>query len=315
MISVASSFAGECVLVTGAGGFIGSHLVRRLASDGARVLAFARDKKKRLQGSKARIVGVDVTDAAAVKKIVVDFQPNSVFHLAALTKVERDAGLVAKMSETNVGGTINAIEACIAAGSVEAFVNTGTCEEYGNIDVPFSEEMVPRPPSPYAASKAAATTFCTMYHDSFGFPSLTLRPFFTYGPGQGEGRFLPELIKAALAGKEFAMTGGKQTREYNYVDDIVEGYLLAAREKRALGQVINLGCGHEISVIEMARKVVALVGKGSLKPGVVPYRDNEVWRLFCSNEKARKLLGWKPKTGLDEGLRKTIEWYSRNSKQ
>ena len=166
------------------------------------------------------------------------------------------------------------------------------------------------PPSPYSASKASSEMLCRVYQEAYGFPIVFLRPFNVYGEGQAPPMLIPELIHSCLKGEDIKLTEGKQTREWNYVKDIVSAMVLAAQKKEAVGRVINIGSGKEYTIRELVVKILELMGN-PIQPlfGALPYREYEIWRMFCDNSLARELLGWEPKFSLEAGLERTISWY------
>lgn len=306
---------GKRVLITGADGFIGSHLARHLMAENAEIHALMikdfniiriQDVVKQLN-----IWHADLRDYESIRHCLKNSKPQIVFHLASLTNVNRDKTLIDAMYEVNLRGTANLIKAIIEEDiDIKMFINTGSCEEYGDSPVPFHEELKERPVSPYSASKVAATYFCKMVYKTMGVPTVTVRPFLTYGPHQDKHMFIPSVIHHCLIGKNLSMTKGEQTREFNYVDDIAEGFLRVAACPEAIGEIINIGNGTEYVIKEIAQKIVSMMGDPiKLAVGALPYRPGEAKRFFCSNEKAKRLLGWAPKIGLDEGLAKTIRWY------
>ncbi len=300
------------ILITGAEGFIGSHLTRRLAAEGAEVAALVLPGAdlSRLTGleDKVRVHPVDITDEAGVKELVEEARPEVVFHLAAFTDVGRSWEKLDQALSVNLGGTVNLIKA-LSEGKCRMMVATCTAETYGKNTPPFREEMALDPLSPYSFSKAAATRLCRMAPASLGVPTVILRLFLAYGPGQGEERFLPQLIRAGTDGRPFKMTEGKQTREYTYIDDVVEGFLLAAEKGKGEGEVYNLGSGEEIAVGRLVPLVGEILGREiALDPNLLPYRPNEIMRLIGDHSRIRKELGWKAKVGLREGLERTVEW-------
>lgn len=310
---------GKRVLVTGATGFIGSHLARRLCKEGAEVHVLLRkgSDKFRIKDIVGNLVSWygDLTDYQSLCSCIKNSKPQIIFHLATFRNVERDVKLIDFMIDTNIKGTVNLLRSVIDEKiALECFINTGTCEEYGDVSAPFHEDRKEMPVSPYSASKVAATYFCQMIHKTMELPIVTLRPFLSYGPYQDtDMMFIPSLINHCLEGKDFPMTEGNQTREFNYVDDIVDAYILAAECQNAVGEIINIGNGIEYRIKDVAEKIVKMMGNPiRLLIGAMPKRAGETKHFFCSNEKAKRLLGWAPKTSLDAGLRKTIEWYENN---
>lgn len=304
------------VLVTGISGFIGSYLARRLAEEGAEVYGLIRNSSNlwRIKDLKNQIDlrYADLTDFESVRKAVQDIKPQKVFHLAAYVDVSRSFEVMDDMVEVNIKGTLNLLRALVGSG-YDCFINTGTCEEYGDNLVPFLEEQVPNPVSLYSASKVATTMFCQMLHKTKGLPIITLRPFLTYGPRQESNMLIPSLIKKALKGEALEMTEGEQTREFNYVDDIVDGFIKASITPEAIGEIINIGNGLEYKIKEVVEIILKLMNS-SVKPkfGALAYRPGETWHFYCDNTKAKEILGWKPKVSLEDGLRMTINWFQKH---
>jgi len=306
------------VLVTGAEGFIGSHLCSRLVREGARVAALACPGAdlSRLSNlsDKISINSLDVREIDRLKEFVAAEKPQRIFHLAAITDVDRSWDSLPMVTDVNLGGTINLLRA-LSSIDYEILITTCTAEAYGRNPAPFLEEMPLDPISPYSFSKAAASSFCRMAAASLGASVRVLRLFLVYGPGQGEERFLPQLIRAALTGQSFRMTAGEQTREYTYIDDVVEGFLLAARKGHGEGEVYNLGSGQEISLKSLVEKVGEITGKKvKLDGDILPYRENEIRRFFGDHRLAFKSLVWRAETSLEDGLARTIDWYQQNYK-
>ncbi len=313
------SLQGKKVLVTGAFGFIGSHLSRSLLKEGAEVYALVRK-----ESSQDRVKDIiedikvyfgDIRDYSAVSSCVKDSKPQIIFHLAALRDVRRDLELVNAVIDVNIKGLVNLVNAAVKGKiSLECFINTGTCEEYGDLTVPFSEGRRESPVSPYSFSKVSATYFSQMVFKTEGLPMVTLRPFLTYGPFQDRDMFIPSLISHCLEGRDFKMTRGDQTREFNYVDDIVDAYLRAAVCKEAIGEVINIGNGIEYRIRSVAEKILDYMGRPvNLLIGKLDKRIGEPEHFFCRNDKAKRILNWLPKVSLDRGLQKTINWYKNYS--
>ena len=300
--------SGERVLVTGGSGFIGSTLVEELVRRGADVtcLLLPSDRATYLGEvrQEIRICRADLTDLEAVRAAVSAARPEAVFHLAAVgvADVRVDPALAVRV---NVEGTLNLLTAL--QGNYRAFVNTGTCHEYGGNEPPFREDQNPSPELPYAITKTAAWHFCNRYHRTVGWPIVTLRPFSVYGPRQAPNTFIPACIRAAQRGCDFDMTLGEQTRDCVYVDDIVEGFILAATVPEAIGGTFNLCTSREVPLYRIAQAIVEQMGHPiAIHRGALPYREGEIWRLVGDNTRARETLGWEPRVPLGEGLRRTI---------
>jgi len=307
---------GRRVLVTGASGFIGSHVARAVTAEGAETYALLEPPSEAAPGrltdlaDRLRFVDADLTDPDALRIAVGKADADIVLHLAAFTHVGRSFSNVDECLQTNVAGTVNLLHALQDTG-YRRFVYTSTSEVYGDVDVPFREGGPVNPISPYAVTKYAAELMCRMFHRAHGWPIVVLRPFNAYGPAQDPDRIIPEVIVCAIRGEDVRMTEGTQTREFNYVEDIAEGFVLAAAAGDEVeGEIINLACGEEHSMRDVANPILELMGhpvKALL--GAIPHRPTEIWRMYGDNERARDLLGWKPTRSLREGLQQTIDWY------
>lgn len=302
------------VLVTGASGFLGAHLVAALLGRGIEPHLLGR------RPADAAIVGprgaglplhrADLADAEAVAAAVRAVRPEVVFHLGAYTSVDRAWSHQGAVLRDNVLGTSHLLDACLEVG-VGRFVNVGTCEEYGDRPVPFAEDDAPEPVSPYSAGKAYTTLLCRMLARTQGFPAVCLRPFLSYGPGQAPTRFVPQAIAAALARRPFPMTTGEQTREWNYAPDLAQGILAAGERPGLEGEVVNVACGEEVPVIDLARRIFQIAGAplDLIRAGALPHRPGETPRFFADTRKCREMLGYSPSVGIGEGLLRTVTWY------
>ena len=306
---------GKRVLVTGGSGFIGSHLVHRLLADGAEVGITVRYgnvmKNERLRDcwNDLRVIEADLRNRGALEAGFREFPPEVVFHLAAYNHVGQSFVQVEECFDVNAKGTANLLDMC---GSVEKFVYTSTSEVYGHqTEVPFVETMCPEPISPYAITKYAGELYCHMKERIGGGPSVAvLRPFNTFGPYQSAKAVIPELIVNCLRGVPIQTTKGEQTREFNYVGNIVDGLVLAAMHTGKVEGVMNLAAGEEVPIRDLVTKIAELTDTQSrIEIGALPYRPTEIWRMYADSTRARQTLGWEPRVFLEEGLKKTIDWF------
>jgi len=299
--------------VTGASGFIGSHLTRLLIDEGADVIAVSRynsiERNVRLIPiwEEIEIIEADLRNIDSLQ-ILGRRKFDFVFHLAAYNHVGNSFKHVGEALETNCNGTANLLE---TLDNYEKLVYISTSEVYGLQDsVPFKENQFPRPLSPYSVGKYAGELYSLMKYNQSGQSVTVLRPFNAFGPYQSTRAVIPELIEKNLKGVPVLTTEGKQTREFNFVSDLTEGMLLAALSENAVGEVINLGTGEDIAICDVATLIHQKTGSVSeLKIGELPTRPNEIWKMRSDATKAQKLLGWEPKVSFEEGLDITIEWF------
>lgn len=313
------SLRDRTILVTGAGGFIGSALTERLVQEGARVRAFVRYNSRGAAGwidafdpdvrAQLTIVSGDLKDPVAVRRAVDGCEV--VFHLGALVAIPYSYIHPLDFVQTNVVGTAHVLDACHATG-VRRLVNTSTSEVYGSASsVPIGETHPLVGQSPYAASKIAADQLAESYHRSFDLPVVTVRPFNTYGPRQSARAVVPAIASQCLASRNVKLGSLHPTRDLTYVDDTVDGFVRAATAKDAIGQVVNLGSGREISIGDLADTLVRVCGGKSMierDDQRVRPSGSEVDRLCADNDRARRLLGWEPRVALDDGLVRTVTW-------
>ena len=301
-MTTGSAWNGRRVLVTGAGGLLGAALCRRLLDEGAVVAGTVRRRS-----APAGVLALpcmlehgpwldEVLDAAA---------PEVVFHLASPIDLGRDAALLDSLWGPIVRASLQLAERCLRQGL--RLVHVGTCEEYGAVEAPFAEHQVVRPVCPYGVAKTAATAG-VLGLVGRGLRGNVVRPFLTYGPGQGTRGLLGGAVEAAKAGRPFPMTSGGQTRELNFVDDQVEGLLRAAGDE-AVGTLLNLGGGQELPVRTLAETVFEVAGRdpGLVRAGELPDRPGERARFCGDHRLATELLGPWRRTPLREGLRRTLE--------
>lgn len=312
------------VLVTGAGGFIGSHLTERLVDLGANVRALLHYNALGVWGwldqspvrDAIQVVAGDVTDRDSVRQAMQDRE--IVFHLAALIAIPYSYQAPASYIQTNIGGTLNVLQVARDA-SVECVVHTSTSEVYGTAQcVPIDEAHPLKGQSPYSASKIGADKMAEAFHRSFGLPVVTVRPFNTFGPRQSARAVIPTIITQLLDGQTVRLGNTRPTRDLNFVANTVDGFVLAASTSAAIGHTINLGSGREISIGDLAQLIASLMDKPISIEGEdarVRPEGSEVERLLADNRLARELLGWEPSVNLEEGLRRTIAWIQRHQER
>lgn len=319
-----SGFTDKWILVTGAGGFIGSHLVERLVRDGGKVRAMVHYNSRNDWGllellpkevlAEVEVVSGDVQDPFSVRSAVKG--SGVVYHLASLIAIPYSYVAPQTYVATNVMGAINVMQAALAE-AVERVVHTSTSECYGTAQyVPIDEKHPLQAQSPYAASKIGADMIAESYWRSFGLPVTTIRPFNTYGPRQSARAVIPTIICQALSGGEVRLGALAPTRDLNYIDDTVEGFIKVGTCSAVVGQVTNIGSGREISIGELVQLILRIMGSNNrvvCEEQRVRPQKSEVERLLCDGEKARQVLGWQPRVSLEEGLRRTIEWVKSNS--
>ncbi len=312
---------GKKVLVTGAGGFIASHLSEALVCLKADVRAMVHYNALGRSGwldsspekSKMEIVAGDITDEDCMLELMRDRE--IVFHLASLIAIPYSYRAPSSYVRTNIGGTLNIMRAAKELGNVK-IIHTSTSEVYGSAQyVPIDEKHPLVGQSPYSASKIGADKIVESFHLSFGVPAVTMRPFNTFGPRQSQRAVIPTIIIQCLQGNEVHLGATSPTRDLNYVENTVDGFIQAAVTEKAVGKTINLGSSREISIGNLAELIGKLMGR-EIRIISEDLRkrpeDSEVRRLLADASLAKEILGWEPKYTLEEGLEKTIEWIKSN---
>ncbi len=313
------NWQGKSVLVTGAGGFIGSHLTERLVREGARVRAFVRYNSRHDVGllallpaellSAVEVVAGDLRDGEAVRQAMRNVEV--VFHLGALIAIPYSYRHPREVIETNIMGTLNVLMAAWELGT-RRIIHTSSSEVYGTaLYVPIDEKHPLQGQSPYSASKIGADKIAESFFRSFGVPVAILRPFNTYGPRQSARAVIPTIITQALTSDRIRLGALDPKRDFTFVEDTVEGFLRMGLAEGVEGTEVNLGAETCLSIGELAHKILKLVGRDlpiiceeeRLRP---PH--SEVMRLHADAQRAHQMLGWQPRVSLDEGLERTIAW-------
>lgn len=303
----------ERVLVTGATGFVGANLVRRLLNQNYDVFAFKRAASNtwRLNEitKKIRIIDVDLKNFNSVKFAVDSIKPQIIFHLAAYGTNSKENQLD-EIVNTNIVGTLNLLK---SIRPQTFFVNTGTWWEYSPSDEKISEDGSLKPMNEYAATKTVVSYFCKIFCDSYNYKITTLRPFNVYGLFEDSPRLIPYVILSALNKKNIPLTGGKQKKDFIFVEDLADAYMSTINNENAIGEIFNIGTGEENSVRNAVETILQIMKNPVIAEfGAQPYRKNEIWHSCANISKARKILKWKPKNSLDDGLETTINWFKEN---
>ena len=312
------------VLVTGAGGFIGSHLVETLLEKGASVRAFVKYNSRSDWGmlsdlpvesqKSIDVISGDIRDSFFVRKAVEGC--DYVFHLAALIGIPYSYVAPNDYVTVNVLGTVNVLQACRDERS-SRLVHTSTSETYGTaLYVPIDEKHPMQGQSPYSASKIGADKMAESYYNSFGLPVVTVRPFNTFGPRQSSRAFIPTIISQALSLEKISIGSLEPVRDMTFVKDTVEGLIKVGLCNKVIGQVVNLGVGKGETVGTMVETILRLLGKENMPieqdAARIRPEKSEVMRLISDNTKARKICGWNPQYDFEESLVETIEWIEKN---
>ncbi len=314
---------GKKVLVTGAGGFIGSHLTEMLVRSGAQVRAFVRYNSRGDSGllrlidpdirQELEIIAGDLRDDQAIEQAVSGTA--IVFHLGALISIPYSYLHPREVAETNLMGTLNVLAACRTYG-VERLVHTSTSEVYGTARyVPIDEAHPLQGQSPYSASKIGADKLVESFYCTYELPAVTVRPFNTFGPRQSARAVIPTIITQALTGPQIKLGSLDTLRDFTYVEDTAAGFVRAALAKGVEGGVFNLGTGREVTIGEVCDLIAGCVGhpvtilqdENRLRP-----QRSEVRRLLSNNKLAREKLGWQPQVDLEEGIERTIDWIGQH---
>ncbi len=310
----------KTVLVTGADGFIGSHLVEMLVKKGTHVKALSQYNSFNYWGwledidclDRIEVLNGDIRDPHYCKEITKEV--DVVFHLAALIAIPYSYVAPTSYVDTNVTGTLNICQAAKENGC-QRVIHTSTSEVYGTaLYVPIDEKHPLQPQSPYSASKIGADAMAMSFYNAFDLPVTIVRPFNTYGPRQSARAVIPTIIAQIANGvKEIKLGDVSPTRDFNYVEDTCRGFILLAECDQAIGKTVNIGSNYEISVLDtlnlikeiMQSDVRFLLDEARIRPD-----KSEVFRLWCDNALIHELTGFEPKYDIKEGLRKTCEWFS-----
>jgi nucleoside-diphosphate-sugar epimerase len=306
------------IFITGAAGFIGSYLVNVLTDRGYTVGIVIRDSTSTTSLEsclgKIRLYRGDIRDGECILSCIADFSPDAIIHLATYYAVEHSPDDVGIMVDTNVRGTISLLEAA-RHNNIKLIINTSTSAVYEQKDHPLSEDDGVSPQNLYAVTKLQAEEACRFYALNYNVDAVSLRLFPPYGPGDHERRLIPYIIRMFHEGNKPDLTTGKQKWDFLYIDDIVSAYcaVLEAYPLKNPYEVFNIGTGNAVSIRNIVQMTMKMMGrKIKLTWGTIPHRKNEVWFNSADTKKAEIILGWKPVTPIADGLKKTIDWFTKD---
>lgn len=301
----------DVILIIGISGFVGRNLLNRLIQDDCQIYGIKKTKNinSEIFNERVKILNCDITDFRKLNEIINNINPNYIFHLAGNTSRDISIEIIDSMVDVNIIGTLNILKSCLTLENLKSFVMLGTSEEYGNNKTPYIEKLKEDPVSPYSLSKTCSYYICKMFYNIYKVPVVYLRASLVYGPGQPETMFIPSLVSTLAKNKPFEMTLGEQTRNFIYVDDLIEYLIMASTSSKCSGQIINIG-NENIKIIDVARKIGKKMNKLHLiKPGAKEYRKNEIMKYEVDISKSIKFFKWRPQINLDAGLEKIISSY------
>jgi nucleoside-diphosphate-sugar epimerase len=296
------------LLVTGGTGFIGSYLVKAAIKRGWSVTSVSKHpplEDRFFQD--VTYIQCDLTDKSCVKFLVKDGF-DYVVNLGGYIDHTRFKDGGRDLIESHFIGVMNLVQ-YLPRSKLKRFIQVGSSDEYGDVESPQEESFREQPISPYSLGKACSTHFLQMMNRVENFPSVIVRLFLTYGPGQNMQRFLPQVIAGCLKNESFAVSAGEQIRDFCFVEDVIEAIFRALTNNNAEGEVFNIASGAPVSVRSMIELIHSCIGMGEPQFGEVPYRAGENMKLYANTTKAYDLLGWKPDTSLIKGVERTVEWY------
>jgi nucleoside-diphosphate-sugar epimerase len=309
------NFINKKVLITGGCGFIGSHLVKRMLSEGARVFIMKRKNTKawRIKDelNEVEILETDIADTVETGSAIKRIEPEYVFHLAAYGVDSLENNYITAL-RTNILGTVNIMSALKDVGC-KRVINMGSCAEYGDRKELMKEDMFPEPVSIYGSTKACATIAAHQAARENHINIVTLRPFGIFGEGEERHKIFCHIILSILENKDVKLTSCEQRRDYCYVENIIDGMVMAAKNESLKNNIFNIASGRVHPLSYYVDSIFKNM-KTDRKPlyGAVEYRKNEMWAPTADIKKIQSILGWMPRIGFEEGIKNTINWYERN---
>jgi UDP-glucose 4-epimerase len=304
----------KVALVTGASGYIGTRLVRKLLGSGYRVVAFdLRFSPAFVEEFEGKVLFADgdINDKDKICSLIEKNGVEYIYHMAGLKNRKNQIEEFSLLMHVNYGGTLSILDCARQYPQhIKHVILMGTTEEYGTAVAPFYETSQELPNSAYGLSKLAATRLALLFYTQYKVPVTIMRPSITYGPGQGTEMFLPALITGLLSDKPFAMSPGLQVRDFLYIDDLIDALVVCCEESNLCGEIVNVASGISLQLKEVAEKVACFLQKeDALQVGAIPYRGFEIMNYSINIDKIKKLSSWRPITSFEEGIKKTINSY------
>lgn len=304
------------IIVTGGTGFIGSAIVNQLTSQqcNVNIITLSDEFDWRIENKEqCEFFYLDLQNNSKLKKSIDKIKPEIIFHLAAYVNPERDINLIDKLISINYIGTKNLLIS-LNHYDYEIFINTGTSDEYGSLIAPFKEIQREKPVSPYSASKVATTYLCEMMASIYEKPIITVRPSLIYGPKQISRSLIPSLIYAGISKKTLSLTPCEQTRDFLFVNDLAEAYIILAKNANKVKNkgVLNVGSGREIPILKAVNFIKGQIPDANFLIGDKPYRIGETMSFYLSVDKIKSEIGWVPIWNLEDGIKETVKWWLEN---
>jgi UDP-glucose 4-epimerase len=311
------AFSKKKFLITGGFGFVGTNLVIKLLSNKIKpaIIDFLPDEKTPNKDfapfnmNEVEFYNKDIRNREEILHVVEQVKPDYLIHLASMTNLTRDFQHAHLSVDINIKGSMNLLEAANSQ-KITKFILLSSSDVYGGVTPPFRETQNVIPASPYSVSKIASELYSLMFMKVYNLPIIILRGFNLYGKYMQPNRVIPYIITELLQGREVKLTEGEQKREFNYVGNLIDAIFLSLDNSEIHGEIINIGCGESVKIRDIALNIGRkLESMDKLKFGAIPYRPNEIWDMYCDNNKAKRLLGWEPLISLEKGLNNTIEWF------
>ena len=303
-----NQFKNNSILIIGGTGFIGTNLIKRFLKFGAKVTCLSLKKKQnKIIHQNLKYVRCDYTKLSVLKK-KINKPFKYVVNLGGYIDHSKFFGQGRQVIDNHFLSTMNLLLS-LKKDKLKRYLHIGTCDEYGENNSPVKESYREDPITSYAFAKLASINLLIMLNKTESFPATVLRLFLVYGPHQKNDRLIPQVISGCLKKKNFPVSKGIQLRDFCYVEDVVNAIILSLTKKKALGEVFNVGSGNPVSVKFIINKISNIIKQGKPEFNKIPFRKNENLKLYPSINKISRILGWKPKTNLNQGLVKTINYY------